>query len=377
MVTAPKPLIVLVVAAAVAAVAVAAAGATPRVSAPVFVVQSSVDGTTLAARGADRRRSIASMTKLMTVLVALERARPEEVVVVPAQATRIGESTLFLRPGERLTVRDLAIGALVPSANDAATALALHVGDGSLTRFVALMNAKARALGMRATHFANPHGLDQRGNYSTARDVVRLLRVALREPFIRTWAGRTHATVAGRNVETTDDLLRRLPSLDAGKTGHTAEAGWSQVATASARGATVTAAVLGAASREARNADLEALLRWALQQYDPVLVVDPRRTYALAEPGWGLDPVRLRAPRAVVRPAAVRRALVERVVAPQVLALPVRRGQPLGEVRIYDGDRLVARAPLVADRDVADPGLGAKAGFVARRTVHHLAGLVS
>ncbi len=139
----------------------------------------------------------------------------------------------------------------------------------------------------------------------------------------------------------------------------------------------MTAAVLGAASREARNADLEALLRWALQQYDPVLVVDPRRTYALADPGWGLDPVRLRAPRAVVRPAAVRRALVERVVAPQVLALPVRRGQPLGEVRIYDGDRLVARAPLVADRDVADPGLGAKAGFVARRTVHHLVGLVS
>ncbi len=155
MVTAPKRLIVLVVA-AVAAVAVAAAGATPPVSAPVFVVQSSVDGTTLAARGADRRRSIASMTKLMTVLVALERARLEEVVVVPAQATRIGESTLFLRPGERLTVRDLAIGALVPSANDAATALALHVSDGSLTRFVALMNAKARALGMRAHPLREP-----------------------------------------------------------------------------------------------------------------------------------------------------------------------------------------------------------------------------
>lgn len=78
-----------------------------------------------------------------------------------------------------------------------------------------------------------------------------------------------------------------------------------------------------------------------------------------------------------MRPAAVRRPLVERVVVPQVLALPVRRGQPLGEVRVYDGDRLVARAPLVADRDVADPGFGAKAGFIARRTVHHLTGLVS
>jgi D-alanyl-D-alanine carboxypeptidase (penicillin-binding protein 5/6) len=139
----------------------------------------------------------------------------------------------------------------------------------------------------------------------------------------------------------------------------------------------VTAAVLGAGSREARNADLEALLRWGLRQYNSVLVIDPRRTYAVADPGWGLDLVGLRASRAIVRPAAVRRPLVERVIAPQVLALPVRRGQPLGEVLVYDGDRLVARSPLVADRDVADPRFGAKAGFVARRTVHHLAGFVS
>jgi serine-type D-Ala-D-Ala carboxypeptidase (penicillin-binding protein 5/6) len=361
----------------VAAIAATAARATPPVSAPVFVVESSVDGTTLAARGADRRRAIASITKLMTVLVALERARLDETVVVPAAATRLGESTLYLRPGERLTVRDLAIGALVPSANDAATALAFHVAHGSLPRFVALMNGKARALGLSGTHFSNPHGLDERGNYSTARDVVRLLRVALRIPFVRMWSTRQRTTIAGRQVVTTDDLLGRVPSLLGGKTGHTGDAGWSQVAAASARGVTVTAAVLGASSRSARNADLEALLRWGLGQYNSIVVVDPRRTYALADPGWGMAPVALRAPRRIVRPAPALRPLVERVVVPQVLALPVRRGQPLGEVRVYDGSRLVASSPLVAARDVADPGFTGKAGFVARRTVHHLAGFVS
>jgi D-alanyl-D-alanine carboxypeptidase (penicillin-binding protein 5/6) len=311
------------------------------------------------------------------VLVALERARLDELVVVPPAAARIGESTLYLRPGARVTVRDLAGGALGPSANDAATALALHVTHGSLPRFVALMNAKARALGLRHTHFANPHGLDQPGNYSTARDVAGLLRAALRNPFIRTWSGRSSARVRGVEVRSTDDLLTQLPGLVGGKTGHTSDAGWSQVALATDRGTTVVAAVLGAGSRAARNADLEALLRWGLRRYRPVRVVEAGRAYARAQVGWGLDPVRLTAPRSMVRPAAVTRPLVERVVVPQVLALPVRRGQRLGELAVYDGDRLVARSPLVADRDVAQPGLAAKSRFVVRRTVHHLAGFVS
>jgi D-alanyl-D-alanine carboxypeptidase (penicillin-binding protein 5/6) len=350
----------------------------PPVSAPVYVVESAVDGTTLAARNATRRHAIASITKLMTVLVALEHAKLDDPVVVPAAATRIGESTLNLRPGERLTVRDLVIGTLVPSANDAATALALHVGHGSTARFVALMNAKARRLGLRGTHFANVHGLDQPGHYSTARDVVRLLRAALRNRFVRIWSARTRATLpGGRAVETTDDLLARLPSLVGGKTGHTEDAGWAQVAEATARGVTVRAAVLGAATRNARNADLEALLRWALAQYRSSLVVDPARTYATVDPGWGLPGLRLVARRAIVRPAPVNRPLVERVVAVQVPSLPVRRGQRLGEVRVYDGERLVARSPLVAARDVGEPGALGKAGFFARRTWHHLTGFVS
>ena len=118
----------------------------------------------------------------MTVLVALEHARLDDVVTVTPQAAGVGESTVGLRPGERLSVRDLAIAALVPSANDAATALAVHVGRGSVARFVAMMNAKARSLGLTSTHFENPHGLDQPGHVSSARDVTTLLSAALREP---------------------------------------------------------------------------------------------------------------------------------------------------------------------------------------------------
>ena len=113
--------------AALAAVVVSspAEAAAPPVQARAYVVQSSVDGRTLAARDADTPRAMASITKLMTALVALERLALDETVTVPAAATRIGESTLSLRPGQRMTVRDLVIGTLVPSANDAATALAI------------------------------------------------------------------------------------------------------------------------------------------------------------------------------------------------------------------------------------------------------------
>jgi D-alanyl-D-alanine carboxypeptidase (penicillin-binding protein 5/6) len=298
-------------------------------------------------------------------------------VVVPASATSIGESTANLLPGERLLVRDLAIAALVASANDAATALALH-SAGSEERFVALMNGKAIELGMDATRFTNPHGLDEADQSSSARDTVTLLRAALRNPFVAVWAGRTAATLSdGRRLTTTNDLLSRMPSMLAGKTGHTDDAGWSEVAAARAGGATVLTSVLGSASREARNADLRALLRFGLAQYRSSRVVDPTRTYATAEVGWGLPDVGLVAPAPTVEPAPVGRPLVERVVAPAVLTLPVAAGDVLGELRVFDGDRLVARSPLVADRAVKEPGFFAKAWYTARRTVHHLTGFVS
>ncbi len=354
-----------------------AAAAPPRVAARAFVVESA-GGTVLAERLPTERRAIASITKLMTVFVALERVGLDEVVTVPAEATSIGESTLSLRAGERVTVRDLAIGALVPSANDAATALAAYAGDGSIARFVQLMNAKAIALGLRSTHFANPHGLDEPRHYSSARDTAELLRAAARVSFIRQWAGASSATIAGgRVVHTTDDLLGRLPGLVAAKTGHTGEAGWSQVALARRGSVEIVASVLGAPTEEQRNRDLEALLDWGLAQYAAVKVVDASRAYAQVEVGWGREPVRLVPERDAGYVLRVGRTLLERVVAVSTAALPVYRGQRLGEVRVFDGGRRIATVPLVAARAVTEPSLPAKAWWTTRRTIHHLIGFVS
>jgi D-alanyl-D-alanine carboxypeptidase (penicillin-binding protein 5/6) len=369
--------------AALAAVVAVAALATPVAAAPpptvqaqAFVVRSGLDGSVLAERAPAERRAIASITKLMTVAVALRRTGLDDVVTVSPLAAGVGESSVGLYAGQQLTVRELVLGALVPSANDAAAALAIHVG-GTIERFVKLMNARARELGMRDTRFANPHGLDQIGHLSSARDTVTLLRAALRDPFVRQAARLPEATIGGRVFEARNDLAGTFAPLVGGKTGHTTQAGWSEVAAARGPGVVVYASVLGEPSRERRNADLEALLRWALAEYRPVAAVSASRTYAIAETTYGRDPVRLVAPRTIVRAARVGRPLLERIVAPTRVGLPVERGSRLGEVRIYDGTRLVASSPLVAAESVAEPGALGKTGWYARRTVHHLVGLVS
>jgi len=355
----------------------AAAAPPPPVSAQAYFVRSGVDDAVLASRAAATPRPIASITKLMAVLVALDHLALDDTVVVPRSATRIGEATINLRAGERVTVRELVQGALIPSANDAATALALAAADGSLSRFVSWMNVKARRLGLADTHFENPHGLDVRGHASSARDVVTLLQAALANPTIRSYAGTERAELAGHGeVETTDDLLSRFGPLVAGKTGHTNGAGWSEVAEARAGAVTVFASVLGEPTREQRNADLEALLTWGLAQYRRVRTIDAARVYAMAPAPYGRPAVPLVAAGSAVRLQRVGVPLVEQVVAPSEVTLPVRRGERLGEVRIFERGRLVARRPLLAARSVARPGALGRARWYATRTLHHLAALV-
>ena len=212
----------LLAAALVAALALGfgtADASAPAVQARAYVVQSAVDGRTLAARDADSPRAMASITKLMTVLVALERLSLDDEVTVTAAAARVGESSIGLRAGQRVQVRDLVIGALVPSANDAATALAI-AASGNVPRFVAAMNRKAEALGLTRTRYRNPHGLDEAGHVSSAADAAALLRAALRVPVVRRYVGMDRATLSdGRVVQSTDNLLGALPGFAGGKTG--------------------------------------------------------------------------------------------------------------------------------------------------------------
>jgi D-alanyl-D-alanine carboxypeptidase len=351
--------------------------AAPRPDARAWLVENGADGEVLTAHGAAQRVPIASITKLMTVLVTLEHARLDDVVTVSRRTSQVGESTINLRPGERITVHDLIEAALIQSANDAAWALAEHVGGGSVPRFVAMMNAKARELGLRHTHFANPSGLDQEGHYSSARDVTRLALVAMRKPSVRNAVRLRSATAAGRRLATWNDLLGRFPGLVGVKTGHTSQAGWSQVAAARGRGVTIYATLLGSPTRERRNSDLGALLAWGLSRYRVVEAIDGRRVYATAKTGYDRGPVKLVASKPLRRALRVGTPVVERVIAPSLVSLPVTKGQHFGVVRVYSRGKLLGERPLVAAQSIRTPGLADRVEWYAKRTVANAWGLIT
>ena len=368
----------LAVLGALLVLAAPALAAAPSVGGRAYVVLNGGTGEVLLKRDAREQLPIASITKLMTVLVTLEHAKPSDVVTVSRYAASVGESTINLVPGEQLTVRELVQAALIQSANDAATALAYHVGRGDLGAFVELMNRKARQLGLEDTHFVNPDGLDEYGHYSSALDVTKLARVAMRKPIIRAIVRQTDAYISGgRHLRTWNDLLSTFPNLLGIKTGHTSGAGWSQVAAARGRGVTIYATLLGEPTRQQRNSDLATLLAWGIARYRVVPVIQPQRVYASADVPFGRRDLTLVATKRMLRVVRIDRALVERVVAPAVVSLPVERGQPLGEVRVYAGKKLIAREPLVAARSISRPGLLGRAGWHAGQTAHHVWSLVS
>jgi D-alanyl-D-alanine carboxypeptidase len=350
----------------------AAYAGAPQVSARAFLVENGTTGEVLARQDDRARLPIASITKLMTVLVALQHAKLDDVVTVSRQAAAVGESSIYLRKGDRLTVGELVEAALIQSANDAAVALAEYVG-GTQAAFVAMMNAEAQKLGLRDTHFANPDGLDAPGHYSSAHDVTRLARIAMKNPVIRSVVGERTAVISGgRTLTTWNDLLGSYPGVFGVKTGHTSEAGWSEVAAARSHGVTVYATLLGSPARDTRNADLAALLTWGLSRYRTVHAIAPRRVYATAQVPYGRHALTLVAAAPATRIVRVDRLLTQRVVAPTVVSLPVAKGQRLGRVQVYAGRKLVAASPLVATRSIARPGLAGRAGWYTKRTFHHI-----
>jgi D-alanyl-D-alanine carboxypeptidase (penicillin-binding protein 5/6) len=316
----------------------AALAAPPRPHARAYVVENASTGEVLLQHDARARLPIASITKLMTVLVTLEHARLDDLVTVAASAATVGESSIGLRVGERLTVLDLVKGALIQSANDAADALADYVARGDQSAFVAMMNAEARRLRLADTHFVRPDGLDAAGHFSSARDVTRLAQTLMHRPIVRGIVReRTDTIAGGRVLHTWNDLLGQFPGLIGVKTGHTGAAGWCEVGAARGPGLTIYATVLGDPSRSVRNDDLAALLRWGLSRYRTLPVIAGHTAYAQAAVGYGRAPLELVASHQLRRSVRIDHRLAQRVIAPTTATLPVRRGERLGRVGWYAG----------------------------------------
>jgi D-alanyl-D-alanine carboxypeptidase (penicillin-binding protein 5/6) len=352
-----------------------AAAATPDVDARAYLVMNGANGEVLLARNAHDRLPIASITKLMTALLTVMHAKPNELVSVDPDAVGVTGSTIRLRAGERIPVRELMAAALIQSANDSAVALGEFVETRVGTPFPQLMNNTAESIGLEDTRFVRPDGLDVPGHYSSAWDVTRLGLVAMREPIIRRLVREESTTISGgRSLHTWNDLLGEFPGTFGVKTGHTSGAGWSQVAAARGNGVTIYATILGSPSRSVRNADLEELLAWGMSRYAVVPLAPAGRVYGRVPVTYGERAVPVVAARPLERAVRIGRPLEQRVVLQDVADLPVRRGDVLGELRFYERRRQIGRSPLVAAEDREAPGAVARVRWYASRTVSHIGG---
>jgi D-alanyl-D-alanine carboxypeptidase (penicillin-binding protein 5/6) len=236
--------------------------ALPAVDAASYAVFDEGTGEMLAAHNGARPVAVGSIMKLLTAKVIMDTGDLDHVVTVPAVRHRDGESLIGLFAGEQLP-RDVLLRAmLIVSANDAARALAVDLA-GSEDAFSAQMNDIAAELGLDATHAVNATGLDAPGQHSSAHDVVRLGANLMQDPQFRATVARTDARLHDQVFPATNDLLGSYGGADGIKTGHTTEAGWCVLGSATRDGRTVIVAVLGASSEQARDDGAAALLDWA------------------------------------------------------------------------------------------------------------------
>jgi D-alanyl-D-alanine carboxypeptidase (penicillin-binding protein 5/6) len=332
----------------------------PQVTMPSGILRT-MDGRTLWSRDPDAERAMASTTKIMTALVVLEHAEMTDVVTVSQTAAGVGEAEVDLRPGQEITVGMLLEGMLVRSGNDAAIALAEHVG-GSLDGFTAMMNQKAASLGLAHSSFANPHGLDEPGHYSSAEDLATLSTLAMSDARFADMVSQPSVMVddgqgGAKRYESSNKLLGTYEGANGVKTGWTNKAGYCLVASAERGDIGLVAVVLGTDSEDERFDEARVLLDWGYAHYRPMEV-------ATAETTASLVPVTDYLDRTV--PAVVGESVTVPVfdldgevtasadVVHEVEA-PVIEGQRLGTLTVRQGERLLAQVPIVAARDVAAP----------------------
>ncbi len=339
----------------------------PQVPAAAWTLVDAGDGDRLAAANPDDSRAMASTTKLMTAYLALRDLSLDQRLVAPPYDPLPGESLLGLTPGERVSVRDLLYGLLMASGNDAAVTLADGV-SGSVPAFVEKMNGAARRLGLGETSYANPIGLDDPGNYSSPRDLVRLTLDLRRNRLFRRIVDTARTTLRSgahpRTIVNRNDLVATVPWVNGVKTGYTPQAGDVLVASGTRRGVTLVSAVMGAPTEAARDQASLSLLRYGFSLYRRATAVERGErvgSVGVANADAGLTLIAARPVSVTVR--RDQRVEVDLKV-PSDVSAPVARGDRIGTALVtVDGERLATVAAL-ASRDLAPSGGGSVASRV-------------
>jgi D-alanyl-D-alanine carboxypeptidase (penicillin-binding protein 5/6) len=347
--------------------------AAPAIQAGSWVLMDYTTGQILNSGNEHQQRNPASLTKLMTAYVvdrAIDSGRisSNDMVTVGRDAWAKGNpvfegsSLMFLKPGDRLTVRDLSRGMIIDSGNDACVALADYIAGGQ-PQFVKMMNDYVKKLGLTDTNFETVHGLDAPGQHSSAYDLAVLSRAIIHgEPEVYKMYSEKSLTWNGITQQNRNGLLwDKTMNVDGLKTGHTSGAGFNLIASAVDGNRRLIAVVMGAESPKGREEQARKLLQWGQQNFSTVQILTKGKQVGL-ERIWYGDKEKISLGTDQDYWLALPKAEIQNIKAKYVLdrkelEAPIAANQRVGEIELYDRDKIVARWPLVTLESVEKGGI--------------------
>lgn len=260
----------------------------PIIDAVAAIVMDAETGRVLFEKNAYSKRPIASTTKIMTGIIAIEMGNFDDEVTISKNASRIWGSVIDLQQDEKLTLEELLYGLMISSGNDAAIAIAEHIG-GTLENFLEMMNKKARLIGARNTNFKSPHGLDIEGHYSTAYDLALITRYALGNPIFSKIVATKQVAIPRRNLYNTNEMLEMYQGANGVKTGYTGKAGRCLVTSATRDGKKLISVVLNCPSRYKRAESSRKILDYAFNNYTKYTLLEPGEIFGYLPVVKGMD----------------------------------------------------------------------------------------
>lgn len=334
-----------------------AADKPPEITAKSAIIIEAMTGKVLYAKNAEERRYPASTTKIMTLIVALEHGKTDDIITTSANAASTEGSSLWLSQGEQLTMLDMLYGIMLISGNDATVAVAEHI-SGSVENFAKLMTEKAHAIGAISTNFTNTNGLPDPNHYSTAHDLARIAAYGYKNPLfdeivstknkVVPWAGKDH----GRDLYNENRMLWLYEGGNGVKTGYTEVAGRCLVSGAKRDNIQLIAVVLDS---DHMWDDSIALLDYGFKQLKPMNIFNEGDIFKTVRVNNGTtDIVRLVTNGGLIVPVSEEDKSELRTVieAPGKIEAPVSAGQKIGVVRAFYKNTEIATVDLVADGNV-------------------------
>lgn len=323
------------------------------INARSVVLMDPVSGRVLYGQNEHQRLPPASVTKVMTMLLILEavdqgRVRWNEMIRTSAKAYGMGGSQVYLKEGEEFPLHEMFKVIAVVSANDASAAVAEHL-YGSITDFVEAMNERARALGLKDTHFANETGLPDPAHYSSAYDLAVMSRELLKHPVVLKYTAIWLDTFRDGKfmLRNTNELLREYRGTDGLKTGHTAEAKFCLSATAKKGEFRLLSVILGAPTNAQRIEQSKRILDYGFRNFQWKLIQKSGEAGKVHVPGANQEwvPVKLNSNFGAVIPRGKDQLITTRLVLNRGLKLPLEAGKPIASFNAYIHGKLVAAAP--------------------------------